>query len=40
MKDNWDDMPAWLQTMILTYDQIRQFEETQELKILASVPRL
>lgn len=40
MTENWSDMSPWMQSMILGYDQIRQFEEADELRIMASIPRM
>lgn len=40
MTGEWDTMSPWMQSMILAYDQIRQFEEAEELRIMAQIPRM
>ena len=33
MCPEWDDMSVWDQAMLLAFDQVRQYEESQELRM-------
>ena len=33
MRPEWDDMSVWDQAMLLAFDQVRQYEESQELRM-------
>jgi hypothetical protein len=34
MKPDWDDNSVWMQSMILAYDHIRQYEEAKRDQML------
>jgi hypothetical protein len=39
IKNSWDDMDAWSHSLLMAYDQVRQYEEAEEFALLAR-PRM
>lgn len=40
VKENWDDIDWWTQCLLLGYQEVRCYEDYQELQILAQIPKV